>query len=246
MVGGEHDRGERDHRVQRARGSATGSSSRAAPPTRSRAPTRSAATASPRTGWRSPCTGCPHRTTRDRTPWRCRRSRGAGTCGAAPAAAARCTDMPDDRDHDHHVAEAAVHRRVAHVEPHERGRGHHDVRDQVVHVEEADERGVVQHEVLQARLAEHAERALEADDVACVAQRGVDVALAEEAAVLVERAAGRRRARARGGASPRSGSATSAPPWHVSTPSTPPSDRRLFVATGGGPAAAPAPGARRR
>ena len=94
--------------------------------------------------------------------------------------------MPASRDHDHHVAEAAVHRRVAHVEPHERGRRHRDVRDQVVRVQEADERGVVQDQVLEPRLAEHAQRALEADDVTCVAQRGVDVVLAEEAGVLVD------------------------------------------------------------
>ena len=80
--------------------------------------------------------------------------------------------MPDERDHDHHVAEPAVHRRMAHVEPDERGRRHRDVRDEVVHVQEADERGVAQHEVLEPRLGEHAQRALEADDVTGVAQRG--------------------------------------------------------------------------
>ena len=44
----------------------------------------------------------------------------------------------------------------------------------------------MQHQILEPRLAEHAERALEADDVAGVAQRGVDVILGEEPPVLVD------------------------------------------------------------
>ena len=94
-------------------------------------------------------------------------------------------DHPGERDHHHHVAEPPVPLRTERVQPDERGGGHHGVREQVVHVQELHERGVVEDQILQLGLAEHAERPLEVDDVAGVVDGGADMAGRQEPPVLV-------------------------------------------------------------
>ncbi len=60
------------------------------------------------------------------------------------------------------------------------------MRDEVVHVQEPDERRAAEGDVLEPGFVEHTEGTLDADDVARVAECRRHVLLAEESTVLVD------------------------------------------------------------